>query len=81
MASIRTSLPGVALNHILLQGGAAYLTRSIADPWLEEGRLHEVRDAPFFPISAFVVFPAEPLDREMQSIALKGLTHIVRHRR
>ena len=67
MPSIRTPLPGVALNHILLQGGAAYLSRSIADPWIEEGRLHEVRDAPFFPIPAFVVFPAEPVDLEMQS--------------
>ena len=77
MPSIRTPLPGVALNHILLQGGAAYLTRSIADPWIEEGRLHEVRDAPFFPIPAFVVYPAEPIDREMQSVALEGLSHIV----
>ncbi len=77
MPSIRTPLPGVALNHILLQGGAAYLTRSLADPWIEEGRLHEVRDAPFFPMPAFVVYPAEPIDREMQSIALEGLSHIV----
>ena len=81
MPSIRTPLPGVALNLILLQGGAAYLTRSLADPWIEEGRLHEVPDAPFFPISAYVVYPAEPLDEEMQSIALEGLKHIVRHRR
>ena len=77
MPSIRTPLPGVALNHILLQGGAAYLTRSIADPWIEEGRLHEVRDAPFFPMPAFVVYPGVPIDREMQSIALEGLSHIV----
>ena len=81
MPSIRTPLPGVALNHILLQGGSAYLTQSIADPWIAEGRLHEVRDAPFFPIPAFVVYPAEPVDREMQSIALEGLTQIVGHRR
>ena len=81
MPSIRTPLPGVALNHILLQGGAAYLTRSIADPWIEEGRLHEVSDAPFFPMPAFVVYPAEPIDREMQSIALEGLSHIVSQRR
>ena len=81
MPSIRTPLPGVALNHILLQGGSAYLTQSIADPWISEGRLHEVRDAPFFPIPAFVVYPAEPVDREMQTVALEGLAHIVRHRR
>ena len=37
--------------------------------------------APFFPIPAFVVYPAEPVDREMQSVALEGLMHIVRHRR
>lgn len=82
MPSIRTPLPGVALNHILLQGGAAYLTQSIAEPWIAEGRLHEVRGAPFFPIPAFVVYPAEPVDEEMQSIALQGLVHVVRdHRR
>ena len=82
MPSIRTPLPGVALNHILLQGGAAYLTQSIAEPWIAEGRLHEVRGAPFFPIPAFVVYPAEPVDEEMQSIALQGLAHVVRdHRR
>ena len=81
MPAIRTPLPGVALNHILLQGGSAYLTQSIADPWIAEGRLHEVRDAPFFPIPAFVVYPAEPVDREMQSVALEGLTQVVRHRR
>ena len=81
LPSIRTPLPGVALNHILLQGGAAYLARSIAEPWIEEGRLHEVCDAPLFPMSTFVVFPAEPVDREMQSAALEGLMHIVRHRR
>ena len=81
MPAIRTPLPGVALNHILLQGGSAYLTQSIADPWIAEGRLHEVRDAPFFPIPAFVVYPAEPVDQEMQSVALEGLTQVVRHRR
>ena len=81
MPSIRTPLPGVALNHILLQGGSAYLTQSLADPWIIEGRLHEVRGAPFFPIPAFLVYPAEPVDGEMQSIALEGLIHIVRNRR
>ena len=81
MAPVRTPLPGVALNHILLQGGLAYLTQSIAEPWIAEGRLHEVRGAPFFPIPAFVVYPAEPADEEMVSIALAGLTHVVQHRR
>ena len=81
MPSIRTPIPGVALSHILLQGGAAYLTRSIADPWIEEGRLHEVHDAPCFPMQTFVVYPAEPADREMQTVALEGLMHIVRSHR
>lgn len=81
MPSIRTPLPGAALNHILLQGGSAYLTHSLAEPWIAEGRLHEVRGAPYFPIPAFVVYPAEPADEEMQSVALEGLQHIVRHRR
>ena len=81
MPSIRTPLPGVALSHILLQGGAAYLTRSIADPWIEDGKLHEVHDAPCFPMQTFVVYPAEPVDREMQTVALEGLMHIVRSHR
>ena len=50
-------------------------------PGSRRGRLHEVRDAPFFPIPTFVVYPAEPVDQEMQSIALEGLTQLVRHRR
>lgn len=81
MPPIQTPLPGVALNHILLQGGAAYLTQSIADPWLTEGRLHEVRGAPFFPLPVFVVYPMEPVDEEMQTFALEALSHVVRHLR
>lgn len=37
-----------ALDHLLTSGGSAYLPRRLADPLIEQGRLHRVQGAPEF---------------------------------
>jgi DNA-binding transcriptional LysR family regulator len=69
-------LPNVALNHILAQGGSAYLTRATAEPWIMEGQLYEVTGAPSFKRPAFLVYRDDPVDGEVQASALDGLRQI-----
>ena len=47
-ASMTFSNPEWAMNHILNHGGSAYLPVSMAAPYLESGKLHNVAGAPIF---------------------------------
>ena len=69
-------LPNVALNQILAHGGAAYLTRATAEPWIADGQLHEVGGAPSFERPAFLVYRDDLADKEVQMSALDGLRQI-----
>lgn len=73
---LTVSLPNVALNHILALGGSAYLTRATAEPWIEDGQLHEVTGAPTFQRPAYLVYRDDPVNSEVQETALAGLRQI-----
>ncbi|MFO0993273.1 MAG: LysR family transcriptional regulator [Hyphomicrobiales bacterium] len=48
-----------AIDHLLRSGGAGYITRRHAKPWLAAGRLHHVAMAPHFTRRAYVVEVAQ----------------------
>jgi DNA-binding transcriptional LysR family regulator len=70
------SLPNVALTHMLAHGGSAYLARATAEPWISDGRLHEVAGAPNFERPVYMVYGDNPVDAEIQQTALAGLRQI-----
>lgn len=45
-----------ALDHLLAHGGAAYLPQPLVAPYLADGRLHPVEDAPVFHRRLFLVW-------------------------
>lgn len=53
----RISQGTIALNFMLVCGGAAYLAEQSVLPLLERGSLHRVDDAPLIRRSAFAVYP------------------------
>ena len=46
----------LGLQHILAHGGTAYLPQRVATPWLEQGRLHLIREGPVFERPTWLVF-------------------------
>ncbi len=45
----------LALDHILAEGGTAYMPRRVAEPYLAEGRLHLLSEAPIFERNSFIL--------------------------
>ena len=54
---IRLSQAKMALEHLLAIGGSAYLPVRMVANYLEDGRLHLVKDAPVIRRHAYAVFP------------------------
>jgi len=44
---------------ILSNGGSCFLPMRMAEPLIEEGKLHHVPDSPRFRLPAYMVFPRE----------------------
>jgi DNA-binding transcriptional LysR family regulator len=74
---ITVGLPALALQIILRQGGAAYLSRAIAAPHLAAGRLHEVEGAPTFRRRAYMVQRDPPRDQSLQTWAADLVRRII----
>jgi len=53
---VAISLGPLALTYLLTVGGAGYFRAGIARPFLDDGRLHRVDDAPEFSHSAYAVY-------------------------
>jgi len=71
--TITVGLPDIALDHLLAAGGSAYLPRPLVEPLARAGRLFLVEGAPAFRLPAYLVHPAEPLDPDLQTIAITAL--------
>lgn len=70
--AFRVGLGTLALGHILEFGGAGYFPVRMTKPFIDEGRIHVVPDAPLFQRPAYVVFPADH-GSEVIGRALDGL--------
>ena len=56
---VSISLGPLALVYLLEVGGASYFRIGSAQPYLDAGLLHRVRDAPEFSHSAYAVYAAQ----------------------
>ena len=65
----------LGLQHILENGGSGYFPIRLVRPYLENGHLHLVRDAPEFRHPAYVVYPAKGED-DLIDMALAGMRRI-----
>jgi len=74
-SAIAVSYGPLALQHLLVNEGAAYLPRRIVRPMLEDGRLFEVPDMPVFSWPVYIVY-ADTSDEEQFAIARQGLHYI-----
>ena len=74
--AISVGLPAIARDYILANGGAAYLSESMAAPLIEAGRLHRVEGAPVFSRPAFLVTREAPPDPEVQAMAVACLRDV-----
>lgn len=75
--AMTVGLPALALQIILRQGGAAYLSRYVAAPDLAAGRLHEVSGAPAFRRLAYLVRRDPPRDPVLQDRAADLVRRII----
>lgn len=71
--AITVGLPDIALDYILSSGGSAYLPRPRVEPLARAGRLFLVEGAPAFRLPAYLVYPSEPVDPELQTVAIEAL--------
>jgi len=74
-SSVVVGLGPLGLEYILAVGGSGYFRRSTAQPYLESGRVHIVKDAPVFPYPAYAVYSARS-SRELVGIGLKALRQV-----
>jgi DNA-binding transcriptional LysR family regulator len=57
--ALTANIGWLGLQHILANGGSGYFPRRLAQPYLDQGRLKLLRDAPQFTLPAYVVYPSE----------------------
>jgi len=69
---VSISLGPLALTYLLTVGGCGYFRLGAAQPFLDEGRLRRVSNAPEFSHSAFAVYPGRS-DTDVLQLALQGL--------
>jgi DNA-binding transcriptional LysR family regulator len=74
--SVAVSLGALGLQHILASGGSGYFPMRVARPYLADGRLHLVADAPEFRRPAFIVHPHADDQEEWFRTALQGLRYV-----
>jgi DNA-binding transcriptional LysR family regulator len=65
----------LGLQHILENGGSGYFPIRLVRPYLENGHLHLVQDAPEFRHPAYVVYPAKGED-DLIDMAVAGMRRI-----
>lgn len=65
----------LALQHILANGGAAYLPLRLVRPYLKEKRLFTARTSPVFSRSIFVAY-LDNAEGERFNTAIQGLRHV-----
>jgi len=66
---VSISLGPLALTYLLTVGGTGYFRIGTANPFLADGRLHRVKDAPEFSHSAYAVYAAQRRTRPLTGCA------------
>ncbi|WP_286299492.1 LysR family transcriptional regulator [Aminobacter sp. SS-2016] len=74
--ALTVGLGELALQVIMRDGGAAYLSRKAVRGLIREGMLHAVVDAPEFNIPLYLMYPENHYDPGMLAIALRGLKEV-----
>lgn len=74
--AVSVSLGALALQHIIANGGSCYLPMRVVRPFLAEGRLHLVTDAPEFRRPAYLVYSSAEDQPEWFRTALQGLRYV-----
>jgi len=65
----------LGIQLILTNGGSCFLPIRMARPFIQQGRLFRVEEAPEFPHPAYMVFPREA-DSEVLQLGLGGLREL-----
>ena len=71
---VSSSLGPLGLEYLLAVGGAGYFRQNVAQPYIKQGRLRRVADAPEFLYPAYAVYAANA-DMKALEPALQGLRH------
>jgi DNA-binding transcriptional LysR family regulator len=75
--SLSVGLGALGLQYLLALKGAAFLPLSLTRPLLADGRLRRVEGVQAFKRPVYLVFPAQPNDPDLLSLALGGLRTVV----
>jgi len=73
-AGVSSSLGPLGLEYLLAVGGAGYFRQNVAHPYIKQGRLARVANAPEFLYPAYAVYGANA-DMKVLEPALAGLRH------
>jgi LysR family transcriptional regulator, flagellar master operon regulator len=73
---LRTQFIDTARALILREPGSAYVVQRAALPLIEQGLIRRVDEAPVFQRPAYVLYPLNPVQPEVQQTALQGLREV-----
>jgi len=71
--AVSVSVGLLGLSYLLESGGTGYFPIRVARPYLDEGRLHLVKDAPDFQRPAYAVYPQHSAQERVLETAFRGL--------
>lgn len=74
--AISVSLGALGLQHILANGGFGYFPMRVVRPFLNDGRLYAVAEAPEFRRPAHMVYPAADEQSDWLRTAVRGLRYV-----
>ena len=73
---LRTPFVDAARLTLIRQPASAYVVERIARAEINSGQFRVIEEAPVFERPAYVIYPSNPSDPEIQSIALDGLREV-----
>ena len=73
---LRVPFVDAARSIMLRQPASAYVVDRIARPQIDSGQFRIIDEAPVFDRPAYVIYPSNPSDPEIQAIAIEGLREI-----
>lgn len=74
-AGITANIGWLGLQHVLQFGGSGYFPVRLVQPYLQDGQLHRLSDAPDFPLAAYLVYASDG-DRAVLGPALDGIRRV-----
>lgn len=75
---LSVGLGAIGLEHILKRGGSGYFIESMVNDLLAQEQLHRVKNAPLFERPLYLIYQAEPLDKDLLLLAIEGLKAVSR---